>query len=145
MMEYKKALIKELDGYLTELAKYEYKGKKEYHHLIERSNILYRYDFNNLYPIDRVSHTNITAKSGYKQEFIYDLPMSTRLWVEQHKNDSFKDYLLKHCLTEIEFLEQKKVELLARMPNSFDLYNRNRELNGLATFQEKKKRKSNQK
>lgn len=130
-------LIKQNDKLLSLISLYEYKGQKELHHLIHRANLIYRYDFNNLIPVDRITHDRIHFQNGGNIDFLASLPLEKQLWIQQHKNDSFKSYLFNNRLTAVEFLQQKQKELMARVPDIYEQYLLNRQLNGLATFSTK--------
>lgn len=82
------------------------RGATEIHHIRGRSNILLRYDLNNLLPICRDCHEQIHRKNIdlYISVFRMD-------YLNTMSRVLFQDYLLSHDLTREEFFKLKMKEL----------------------------------
>lgn len=81
------------------------------HHVVGRSNMLLRYDVQNLIPLCAKCHSEIHDKGMYNRGADF-LTTERKNYLLSMKNVSFKDYLLQHGLTQDEFFEIKKRELL---------------------------------
>ena len=78
------------------------------HHIIGRSNKLFRYDIINLLPVCDKCHRLIHDKG--LDAFVY-VPLEVEVYLKEHKNDSYKNYLLENGMTEDDFLEECKIDL----------------------------------
>lgn len=75
------------------------------HHLISRSNILLRWDMDNILPVTIKEHNLIHAGKIDPWKYVN---VTTKYYLKQLAGISFKNYLLSSGKTKQEFLEQMK-------------------------------------
>lgn len=105
--------IKKLDALYPKLSigrRCHFCGKKaeQQHHIRSRSNLLLRYDLNNLLPICNDCHRYIHDKSLNLDLYISVFRME---YLNKMSQIQFQDWLLKHGLTREDFFKQKEQEL----------------------------------
>lgn len=81
------------------------------HHIVSRSNMLLRYDVQNLIPLCANCHAEIHDKGMYNRGMDF-IDEDRKNYLLSMKYVVFKDYLLQHGITQDEFFEIKKRELL---------------------------------
>jgi len=106
------------------------------HHIVRRHNKLFRWDLENIMFVTLQEHQLIHTISGYEDD---NLSLQQKIFKELNNNLNIKDYLIKNCTTEEEFLQNKYEELIKLLPNKYEQYLLNREINGIATFHTKMK------
>ncbi len=109
------------------------------HHIIHRANKLFRWDLDNIVFLTEYEHRLVHAVAGYEDDI---LTLEQKIYKEKNNNRSFKQYLLLAGITEQDFLEAKYKQLTTLYPiNKYELFLKNKEINGIATYSKKLKEK----